>query len=301
MGAIGKHVVAAAVNNGMDVVVLDDLSSAGGGSLDSKVTFHKGSVEDEPLLRRIIGDSIDYVIHLAALFANQNSIDNPAKDLTTNALGSLNVARISAEFGVKRVTYASSSCVYAKVNEALSENSPTSGFDTPYALTKHVGEKYFELYGQIADLNYSIVRIFNSFGPFEHPGKYRNVIPNFIKLALAGEPLPILGTGEETRDFTYVTDVVDGLMLALLTPKAQSEVFNLGNGQETSVLTLAKVINEITQNQGGVTFRERRDWDHVTMRLADISKARHVLGYSPKVNLKDGLTNTFEWLKAEID
>lgn len=299
-GAIGKHVVAAAIDQGFDVVVLDDFSSAGGGTLDKKVIVHEGSVEDESLVERILRDSIDYVIHLAALFANQNSVDNPAADLATNGLGSLNVARISGEVGVKRAVYTSSSCVYDKSDDALSEESKTSGFDTPYGVTKYLGEKYFDLYGHLEDLDYSIVRLFNSYGPYEFPGKYRNVIPNFMRLALNGEPLPILGTGNETRDFTYVGDIADGIMLALTTPEAKGEVFNLGSGEETSVIEMATSINEISGNTAGVEFRERRNWDHVTKRLANIEKARNVLDYSPKISFQEGLRRTYEWIKEEI-
>jgi nucleoside-diphosphate-sugar epimerase len=114
------------------------------------------------------------------------------------------------------------------------------------------------------------------------------------------KPLPILGTGNETRDFTYVTDIAEGILLALITPEAKGEIFNLGNGQETSVIELANAINEITGNPAGVEFYERRNWDHVTRRLSSIDKARSILKYSPKVPFQTGLTNTYEWLKAEV-
>jgi UDP-glucose 4-epimerase len=300
MGAIGKNVAAAAIDKGFDVVILDDFSSAGGGTLIKNVQVHKGSVEDHALVEKLLKDSVDYVIHLAALFANQNSVDNPRADLSTNGLGSLNIAQISSQLGIKRVVYASSSCVYQNSNFAMSEKSEVGGFDTPYALTKYLGEKYFELYGHLNELNYSIVRIFNSFGPYEFPGKYRNVIPNFLKLAMDRKPLPILGTGSETRDFTYVTDIAEGMLLALASPEANGEIFNLGNGKETSVLELANSINEITGNPAGVEFHERRDWDHVTKRLSSIDKARTVLNYAPKVTFETGLANTYDWLKAEV-
>jgi len=301
MGAIGKNVAAAAINKGIDVVVLDDFSSAGGGTLDKKVQVHKGSVEDHSLVEKLLRDSVEYVIHLAALFANQNSVDNPRADLSTNGLGSLNIAQLSAQLKIKRVVYASSSCVYQNSSDAMSETSEVGGFDTPYALTKYLGEKYFELYGHLDELNYSIVRIFNSYGPFEFPGKYRNVIPNFLNLALNGKPLPILGTGNETRDFTYVTDIAEGILLSTITPEAKGEIFNLGNGKETSVLELANAINEITCNSAGVEFHERRNWDNVTKRLSNIDKARTILKYSPKVTFENGLANTYDWLKAEVD
>lgn len=300
MGAIGKNVAAAAVSKGFDVVVLDDFSSAGGGTLDKKIPVHKGSIEDHVLVEKLLKDSVEYVIHLAALFANQNSVDNPRADLFTNGLGSLNVAKISAQVGIKRVVYASSSCVYENSNSAMSETSKVGGFDTPYALTKYLGEKYFELYGHLDGLDYSIVRIFNSYGPYELPGKYRNVIPNFLKLAMNGQPLPILGTGNETRDFTYVTDIAEGILLALITPEAKGEIFNLGNGKETSVIELANAINQITGNSAGVEFHERRNWDHVTKRLSNVEKARTMLAYSPKVPFENGLANTYGWLKAEV-
>jgi len=300
MGAIGKNVAAAAINKGFDVVVLDDFSSAGGGTLDKKVQVIKGSIEDHVLVDKLLKDSVEYVIHLAAFFANQNSVDNPRTDLSTNGLGSLNVARISAQVSVKRVVYASSSCVYQNTNGVMSETSEVGGFDTPYALTKYLGEKYFELYGHLDELNYSIVRIFNSYGPYELPGKYRNVIPNFLKLAMDRETLPILGTGNETRDFTYVKDIAEGILLALITPEAKGEIFNLGNGKETSIIDLANAINQITGSSAGVEFLERRNWDHVTKRLSNIDKARAILNYSPKVSFENGLANTYEWIKAEV-
>jgi UDP-glucose 4-epimerase len=301
MGAIGKNLAAAAIGKGLDVVVLDDFSSAAGGTLDKKVQVCKGSVEDEGLVKKLLKDSVEYVVHLAALFANQNSVDNPSADLTTNGLGSLNVARLSAQVRIKRVVYASSSCVYENSNSAMLETSAVGGFDTPYALTKYLGEKYFEMYGHLEELNYSTVRIFNSYGPYEFPGKYRNVIPNFLQLAMKREPLPILGTGGETRDFTYVTDIAEGILLALVTPEAKGEIFNLGNGKETSVIELANAINQISGNPAGVEFHERRNWDNVTKRLSDIDKARTILKYSPKVSFEIGLANTYEWLKAEVD
>jgi nucleoside-diphosphate-sugar epimerase len=300
MGAIGKNLASAAISKGFDVVVLDDFSSAAGGTLDKKVQVLKGSVEDHVLVEKLLKDSVEYVVHLAALFANQNSVDNPRADLSTNGLGSLNVAKLSAQAEVKRTVYASSSCVYENSNGALSEKSEVGGFDTPYALTKYLGEKYFELYGHLNELNYSIVRIFNSYGPYELPGKYRNVIPNFLKLAKDREPLPILGTGSETRDFTYVTDIAEGILLSLITPEAKGEIFNLGNGKETSVIELANAINEITGNTAGVEFHERRNWDHVTKRLSNIDKARAILKYSPKVTFETGIANTYEWLMAEV-
>ena len=300
-GAIGRNVINEALNSGLDVVVLDNFSSSIEQFEDKRFITYSGSVEDIDLVNKILNDSVEYVIHLAALFANQNSVDNPNRDLLVNGLGSLNIARMCAKHKIKNVVYASSSCVYANSKSALNENSPIGDFDTPYALTKFIGEKYFELYGELEDLNYSIVRIFNSYGPNEHPGKYRNVIPNFIKLAIDKKPLPIYGSGFETRDFTYVTDIASGILLSLLNENGQKDIFNIGSGVSTSIFTVADLINQICNNESGIEFKSRRNWDTVTNRLADISKSNQLLNYSPKISLPDGLEKTFEWMKNKID
>jgi UDP-glucose 4-epimerase len=298
MGAIGSNVTQDCVLMNHEVTVVDDFSSSYTRKNSKDYELIKSDISDYSSISKVFKKKFDYVIHLAAFFANQNSIEHPEKDLLCNGMGSLNIAKLSAENGVKKVLYSSSSCVYGKKASVLDEDSDVADFDTPYAASKFFGEKYFELYKKNSGTDYSIVRIFNSYGPFENPGKYRNVIPNFFDLALENKPLPILGSGNETRDFTYVKDVSNGILLALFSKKSDGMVFNIASGQETRIIDLANKINVLTQNSAGVRFFEKRPWDNVLNRRASISRASNILGYKPLTSIDKGLEKTYEWFKS---
>ena len=150
----------------------------------------------------------------------------------------------------------------------------------------------------------AIARYFNVYGPGEVPGAYRNVIPNFIYWALHQQKLPITGTGEETRDFTFVEDIVDGTLRLGIASEAVGDAFNLASETETKVIDIANRVNEITGNHSGVEFVARRDWDNITRRRASIEKARKVLGYEPKTKIKDGINSAYDWIvenRAQIE
>jgi nucleoside-diphosphate-sugar epimerase len=147
----------------------------------------------------------------------------------------------------------------------------------------------------------AIARYFNVYGPGEIPGAYRNVIPNFIYWALHKMPLPITGTGEETRDFTFVDDIIDGTLRLGVIPEAVGDAFNLASDTETRVIDIANMVNEITGNPSGVRFIARRDWDKITRRRASIDKARKVLGYEPKTRIKDGIKKVYDWILENQD
>jgi nucleoside-diphosphate-sugar epimerase len=167
-----------------------------------------------------------------------------------------------------------------------------------------VGELYCNYFYDYYGLPVAISRYFNVYGPGEVPGKYRNVIPNFVWWALHKQPLPITGSGEETRDFTFVEDIVDGTLRMGVVKEAVGEAVNLASETETRVIDLANWINELVGNDAGVVFRPRRDWDKVVKRMASIEKARKILGYEPKTNMKTGLKKTYEWIlgnKSKIE
>jgi nucleoside-diphosphate-sugar epimerase len=144
-------------------------------------------------------------------------------------------------------------------------------------------------------------RFFNSYGPGEVPGQYRNVIPNFIYWAIKGFPLPITGTGEETRDFTYVGDIVDGLLRAGYFESAIGQEFNLASGKETKIIDLANMINELTDNKAGIRFASRRKWDTKSRLLASIERARKLIGYEPNTPIEGGLRKTIQWFRENWD
>jgi len=180
------------------------------------------------------------------------------------------------------------------------EESVSMKLYTPYQVTKMLGELYTNYYHNLYELPIVNARFFNSYGPGEVPGRYRNVIPNFMYWALNRQPLPITGTGDETRDFTYVGDIVDGLIRMAHYEEAVGEAFNLGAGRKIRVIDLAHWINELTENPGGIIYKERRNWDKKTRLLSSIDKAKKVLGYNPRTDFKEGLGHTYNWFTENL-
>lgn len=303
-GAIGSNLCARLLAAGAGrVVVLDNLTSGRRGLLpvDQRLVLHVGDVADDEMLHLVFGENdIDLVFHLAANFANQNSVDHPRRDLNTNGLGTLKLLEYSTRAGVERFLYTSSSCVYGGKSGALKEAETDFNLDTPYAITKLLGERYVNFFRDHHKLSTVILRYFNAYGPGEYPGRYRNVIPNFFKLAASGHPLTITGNGEETRDFTFVGDSVNLTLTAAVHPAAEGRVYNVGSGKETTINRLAELINGLTGNTAGVVRTPPRDWDHIPTRLADISRAGDELGYGPTVELEEGLDQAWQWLKKRI-
>ncbi len=305
-GAIGSNLVRTLGELGARlVIVLDDLSSASRWNVPalSNVLFIEGSILDEVELKRVFFEKPDIVYHLAALFANQNSIDHPETDLLVNGLGTLKILQYSHLAQVRRVVYASSGCSIYGSNAPLplTEEFMSLHLSTPYQITKMLGELYGNFFSHHYDLGVVKARFFNSYGPGEIPGQYRNVIPNFIYWAMQGQPLPITGTGEETRDFTYVGDIVDGLLRAGFFPAAVGQEFNLASGRETRIVDLAAMINAKVGNPGGILFTERRKWDTKSRLLASVERAQSLIGYQPHTPFEVGLDNTIAWFRENWD
>jgi nucleoside-diphosphate-sugar epimerase len=218
-----------------------------------------------------------------------------------NGLGTLKVLKFAKEARVQRIVYASSSSLVGSSVGPMpvDEESISLSLRTPYQITKLLGELYCNLFKNLYGCETVRVRFFNSYGPGEMPGRYRNVIPNFVWTALQGLPLRITGTGDETRDWTYVEDIVDGLLRAGTVEEAAGEVFNIASGRETRVIDLARRINELTGNDAGVTYTERREWDAHGRRWASIDKAKRILGYEPQIDLHTGLERTVAWFREK--
>lgn len=305
-GCIGSNLTEALVEaKAAKIIILDDLSAAERWNIPEapSVIFIQGSVLNEEVLKRAFSQKLDFVFHLAAHFANQNSVDNPEADLLVNGQGTLKVLEYSHLTKVKKFVFASSGCsVYgSQAPLPLKEDFVSLHLDTPYQITKLLGELYCNFFYNYYGLPAVICRYFNVYGPGEVPGKYRNVIPNFTWWALHKKPLPVTGTGEETRDFTFVEDIVDGTLRLGIIPEAVGDAFNLASETETKVIDIANMINELTGNNNGVEFVARRDWDKITRRRASIEKARKVLGYVPKTKIKDGIKAVYDWVVENRD
>ena len=305
-GCVGSNLTKALITSeAARIIVLDDLSAAEKWNIPShpSVLFIEGSILDEEVLKRAFGEQPDFVFHLAAHFANQNSVDNPETDLAVNGLGTLKLLEYTRLAGTSRFVFASSGCsVYgSQAPLPLKEDYVSIHLDTPYQITKLLGELYCNFFYNNYGLPVAIARYFNVFGPGEIPGAYRNVIPNFLYKALHKQKLPITGTGEETRDFTFVEDIVDGTLLLGAVPEAIGDAFNICSEIETKIIDVANIVNEITGNPAGVEFIPRRDWDKITKRRASKEKASKILGYQPTTGIREGIQRAYEWIMENRD
>jgi nucleoside-diphosphate-sugar epimerase len=287
------------------VIILDNLSSSYEWNIPKadNVMFVNGDILDDAILKRVFKERPEYVFHLAAHFANQNSVDNPEKDLMINGLGILKVLQYAQMVGVKRFVYSSSGCgVYGLESKMpFEEHDVSIHLHTPYQVTKLLGELYTNYFHNLYNLPIANARFFNSYGPGEVPGKYRNVIPNFFYWAMKGQPLPITGDGTETRDWTYVGDIVNGLLAMGIREEAIGEAFNLGASKEQRVIDMANTVNMLAKNKAGIIYKERRDWDVKTRLLSCITKAEKNLGYKPTMKFEDGLKETHKWFVDNWD
>ena len=305
-GAIGSNLTRALSEAGARmVIILDNLSSSYKWNVPSlaNVMFVEGDITNDIDLKRVFNEGPEIVYHLAAFFANQNSIDYPEKDLWVDGFGTLKVLEYSRLAGVKRFIYASSGCSIYGSNAPLPlrEEFMSMNLSSPYQITKMLGELYCNFFYNHYGLPVVKTRFFNSYGPGEVPGQYRNVIPNFIYWAMQGRTLPITGTGEETRDFTYVGDLVDGLLRAGYYDEAIGEDINLASGKEVKIMDLANMVNRFVGNGSGTIFVQRRKWDTKDRLLASIDKAKRILGYEPKTSFEEGLKKTIQWFRDNWD
>jgi len=301
-GAIGSNLARCISElRAKSIIILDDMSAAYEWNIPSlpNILFVKGSVTDEVALKRVFSHKPDIVYHLAAFFANQNSVDYPQNDLITNGLGTLLIYQYAQMNRTGRVVYASSGCsIYGSAAPfPLEEDFMSMHLTTPYQITKMLGELYANFFYHHYDLPIVKARFFNSYGPGEVPGQYRNVIPNFIFYALSGLPLPFTGNDDATRDFTYVMDIVDALLRAGYYEQAIGKEMNIASGTEVQILKMAELINELTGNKAGVVRAEKRVWDTKNRLLASIDRAKELLGYEPKMQFEEGLKATIHWFR----
>jgi UDP-glucose 4-epimerase len=310
-GAIGSNLIIALsflVGEKGKVVVLDNLSS-----IKEKnpwniaplgnIMFVEGDVRSDRDLKRVFKEDIAIVYHLAAFFANQNSVDYPETSADVDILGIIRLLEYSRLAKIERFVYASSGCaIYGSYGQMpLKEDFISMHLTTPYQINKMTGEMYCNFYHHHYELPIVNCRFFNSYGPGEVPGQYRNVIPNFIYWALQNKPLPITGTGEATRDFTYVLDLVQGLVKGAYNPKAIGENFNLASASEMSILHMVETVKRLTGSASKIDFKPTRKWDTKMRLLASVEKANNLIGYKPATDFEQGLSTTISWFQDNWD
>ena len=306
-GFIGSHIVRRLLELGYEVTVVDDLSTGTIRNIQevlSDIEFAAGNVVDAPFLNKIIKGA-DYVIHQAAIASVPRSIKDPITAHKVNVEGTFNVLNAAREGGVRKVILASSSSVYGnrvKKGEPRKEslrNQPLS----PYAVTKVMSEGYAKVFSHIYGLPTVSLRYFNVVGPRQNPdSEYAAVIPKYIKMILKGEQPIVYGDGKQTRDFTYVENIVDANIKAMESDKTiMGESINIACGKMIDLLQLLKHINKQVDGDNIKPIFEAPRPGEVLHSLADISKAKKFLGYTPLVSFEEGIKRTIESIKADLD
>ncbi len=298
-GFIGSHLAEELVRRGETVRVVDNLSTGKRQNLSHvpKVEFVQGDLADVDVARRAV-KGIDYVLHQAAIPSVPRSVEDPITSNRANIDASLNVLVAARDAGVKRLVYAGSSSAYGNAPTLPKVETMAPAPLSPYALQKLVAEQYCQMFTRLYGLQTVTTRYFNVFGPRQDPSSpYSGVISIFISALCEGRRPTIYGDGEHTRDFTYVANVVDGVLRACTADSASGEVINVATSGRISLNTLFKTIRDLVGSTVEPIYAEPRAGD-VKDSQADISKAKRVLGYQPSVTFEAGLAKTVEWYRS---
>ena len=299
-GFIGSNIVDELVRRGHSVVVLDDLSSGSEENLAavrSKIDLRVGNIIDLATVQSACFGA-DYVIHLAARTSVPKSVKDPLETNSVNIDGTLNVLVAARDAKVRRFVYAASSAAYGETPTLPKIESMQAEPISPYGVTKFVGELYAQVFGRVYGLENASVRYFNVFGPRQDPtSQYSGVLSRFMLAALKDEPLVIYGDGGQSRDFTYIDNIADETLRACEATGASGRVFNGGTGARITLNHVVELLEKITAKKLPVKYDPPRDGD-IRDSQADVSLARKVLGYEPRVLFEEGLKRTWEWYKA---
>ncbi len=289
-GFIGFHTATKLLRENLDVIALDNLSRGSRRKLEllEKMGAETlvGDIRDRNLICRVLRDC-DAVVHLAALISVEESFEVPDEYVDVNTRGTAVISRCCADNNVDRIVYASTAAVYGEPKELpVKEDHPLDPL-SPYGVSKLAGEQILLLIAEKSDTSCIVLRLFNVYGPGQDPGSpYSGVITRFVVRALKGEPLIVYGDGFQTRDFVYVEDVVEAIMLSLR--KKITGVFNIGSGKPTSILELAEQIGLVLGRQPRIIHAPPRPGD-IRYSYACLDKAREKLGFQPKIQLREGL------------
>jgi len=299
-GFIGSALVRGLLKEEKHVRVIDNLSTGNLSNLEDildRIEFMERDIRDLDAVQEAC-KGITYVFHQAAIPSVPRSIENPIEFNQSNVDGTLNVLVAARDKGVKRVIYAGSSSVYGDTPVLPKKEDMKPNPLSPYALTKLAGEYYCKVFSEVYGLETVTTRYFNVFGLRQNPeSPYAAVIPKFIDAFLKGERPLVFGDGEQTRDFTFVDNVVYANLLCSRAKRTKGEVINVATSSRVSLNELIKIIKEITGKKIDPVYKDPRKGD-IKHSLADISKAEKMIGYRPLVDLREGLLKTVRWMKS---
>lgn len=299
-GFIGSNIVDELLRRRHEVLVLDDLSSGKESNLAAvrgKIDFRLGSVIDLHAAQSACR-GVDYVIHLAARTSVPKSVQDPIDTNRANIDGTLNVLVAARDAKVRRFVFAASSSAYGETPTLPKLETMSAEPISPYGVSKYVGELYAQVFGRVYGLENASVRYFNVFGPRQDPtSQYSGVLSRFMLAVIEGQPPVVFGDGEQSRDFTYVDNVVDETLRACEASGASGRVFNGGTGIRITLNQVLKLLEKITGRKIEAKYEPPRAGD-IRDSQAEISLARKVLGYEPSVHFEEGLQRTWEWYKG---
>jgi nucleoside-diphosphate-sugar epimerase len=298
-GFIGSHIVEELVRRGQQVVAFDDLSSGKEKNLSgvrARIDLRVESITNLPAVQSACGQC-DYVVHLAARTSVPRSVQDPLETNTVNIDGGLNVLLAARDRRVRRFVYAASSSAYGETPTLPKLESMSASPISPYGLTKYVGELYAQVFGRVYGLENVSLRFFNVFGPRQDPSsQYSGVLSRFMLALIQGQDPVVYGDGEQSRDFTYVDNIVDEVLRACEAKDVSGMVFNGGTGERITLNEVLKQLEGITGKKIRAKHEPERAGD-IRHSQADTSLARKMLGYQPLVNFEEGLRRTWEWYK----
>lgn len=301
-GFIGSHTVEELVRRGESVRVLDDLSTGRKENLSrvlNKIDLHEGDIRDLEAIRPLF-EGVNYVVHFAAASSVLRSIKEPVETTQVNLMGTLHVLVAARDAQAKRMVLAATGAIYGDNPVLPRVETQMPDPLSPYAIVKLAGEYFGQVFHRLFGLEFVALRYFNIFGPRQNPlSPYSGVLSKFVRAYLGGTTPIIHGSGEQSRDFTYVANVVDATLRACQAPEAPGKVINVGTGRGTSLNSAIRVLNQIFGIQVMPQHDPPRlgDFMHST---ADITLARTVLGYEPVVNFEEGLRRTVEWMRTTL-
>jgi nucleoside-diphosphate-sugar epimerase len=298
-GFIGSHLSEELVRRGHTVRVADSLITGKRSNLDHVpgVEFLEGDLADESFAKRAV-DGMQYVLHQAAIPSVPRSVKDPITSNRANVDATLNVLVAARDAGVTRLVFAGSSSAYGNTPTLPKREDMPNNPLSPYALQKVVGEQYLQMFTRLYGLETVSIRYFNVFGPRQDPtSPYSGVISVFATALIENRSPRIYGDGEQTRDFTYVANVVDGVLRACEAPGASGEVINVATGGRISLNQLFETMKKLLSASVAPTYADPRAGD-VNDSQADIAKARQILGYEPTVSFEEGLRRTVEWYRT---
>ncbi len=294
-GFIGSHIVDLLIKKNYDVVVVDNLSSGKKEFVNKKARFYSVDINSDDLNRIFALEEPDFVVHAAAQISVIKAMEDPKFDAYNNIVGTINLLEACRRYHVRKIVFLSSSAVYGDPDYLpIDENHPLKMI-SPYGISKHTAEHYLYVYYHNYNIDYVVLRLANVYGPRQGLGRTIGVIPSFIQRFLEDKPIIIYGDGSQTRDFVFVGDVAEAVVMALERPTIR-KIFNLGSQTEVSVIGLVRRLEKFFNKKAKIEFAPANTGDIKRMVLL-IDNIRKELGWKPRTNFDAGLKMTVEWFK----